>query len=345
MAHALLILWGYSLIDHSSVGRESRNLVMSYPDVLAATVGLVVLVVVGVMSAGAVKRRVKYQTWYFIHLYTYLAIALSFAHQLATGGDFANHPVNRAVWVAMYALVGTMIVWYRTVLPVRDALRHRLRVAAVVPEGPGVASVYVTGRRLDALAVEAGQFFLWRFLTRDGWWQAHPFSLSAAPDGRQLRLTVKAAGDFSADVSRLRPGVRVMAEGPYGAFTWHRRSRRRVLLIGGGIGIAPLRALMEGLPARPGEITMLYRASGPSDVVFQAELDALAARRGAAVHYVVGPRSPDPLGPVRLIELVPDVCQRDVYVCGPPGMIATITDCLSAVGVPRRHIHREDFEY
>jgi ferredoxin-NADP reductase len=245
----------------------------------------------------------------------------------------------------MYCLVGGSLVWYRLVVPLSSALRHRLRLAAVVAEGPGVASLYVTGRRLDALEVEAGQFFLWRFLTRDGWWQAHPFSLSAAPDGRWLRLTVKAAGDFSADIARLRPGVRVMAEGPYGAFTWHRRSRRRVLLIGGGIGIAPLRALMEGLPARPGEITMLYRASGPSDLVFRAELDTLAADRGAVVHYLVGRRSPDPLGPQRLTELVPDVRQHDVYVCGPPGMISTVVDSLSAVGVPRRQIHREDFAY
>jgi ferredoxin-NADP reductase len=218
-------------------------------------------------------------------------------------------------------------------------------VAAVVAEAPGVASLYVTGRRLDTLAAEAGQFFLWRFLTRDGWWQAHPFSLSAAPDGRWLRLTVKAVGDFSTDISRLRPGVRVMAEGPYGAFTWHRRSRRRVLLIGGGIGIAPLRALMEGLTARPGEITMLYRASGPSDVVFRAELDALAAHRGAVVHYLVGGRLPDPLGPERLIELVPDIRQHDVYLCGPPGMISAVVDSLITAGVHRRQIHREDFEY
>lgn len=345
VAHALLILWGYAMVDHSGLTLESRNLVMSYPDVLAATVGLLILVVVGAMSAAALKRRVKYHTWYFIHLYTYLAIALAFAHQLATGGDFATHPVNRMAWIAMYSLVGSLVVWYRLMMPLVSALRHRLRVAAVVAEGPGVASLYVTGRRLDALTVEAGQFFLWRFLTRDGWWQAHPFSLSAAPDGRWLRLTVKAAGDFTADIARLRPGVRVMAEGPYGAFTWHRRSRRRVCLIGGGIGIAPLRALMEGLPARPGELTMLYRASGPADLVFRAELDALAADRGAVVHYLVGRRSPDPLAPPRLIELVPDIRYHDVYVCGPPGMLSAVVESLARVGVPRRHIHREDFEY
>jgi predicted ferric reductase len=345
VAHALCILCGYALVDHSGLGMESRNLVMSYPDVLIATVGLLILIVVAVLSAGAIKRRVKYQTWYFIHLYTYLAIALSFAHQLATGADFATHPVNRAVWVGMYVLVGALLVWYRLVLPVRDALRHRLHVAGVVAEGPGIASVYVTGRRLELLAAEAGQFFMWRFMTREGWWQAHPFSLSAAPDGRRLRLTVKAAGDFTADITRLRPGVRVMAEGPYGAFTWHRRYRRRVLLIGGGIGVAPLRALLEALPARPGEIAMVYRASGPSDVVFRAELDGLAARRGATVYYVVGPRSPDPLGPEQLVELIPDVIQRDVYVCGPPGMMAAMVATLRAVGVPGRHIHREDFGY
>ncbi len=240
IAHAVLTIWGYAVTAHAGLVKETTSVVLSYPDMLAATVGLGLLVAVGILSARAVRRRVTYQTWYFVHLYTYIALALSFAHQFNTGVDFATHPLNRAIWIVMYGGVAALLIGYRVVKPLANMARHRFVVVGTVGEGPGLTSVYVSGQRLWEFDAEAGQFFMWRFLTRDGWWQAHPFSLSAAPNGRWLRLTAKTLGDHSGGLAGLRPGTRVMLEGPYGSFTRHRRRRRKVLLIGAGVGITPL---------------------------------------------------------------------------------------------------------
>jgi ferredoxin-NADP reductase len=234
------------------------------------------------------------------------------------------------------------VLRYRVAQPVVLALRHRLWVHRVV-------SIYVSGRELERLRAEAGQFFRWRFLTRDGWWQAHPFSLSAAPASRMLRLTVKAVGDHTRALQRLRPGVRVVAEGPYGALTGAQWTRRRVLLIAGGIGITPMRALLEGLPGGPGDISLVYRGDLTGARVFARELASLAARRGVLVHYLLGPRAEccprhDPLSAQRLAQLVPDVARRDVYLCGSPGMMATARWALREAGVPRRRVHAERFD-
>jgi ferredoxin-NADP reductase len=204
----------------------------------------------------------------------------------------------------------------------------------------------VSGRRLQELDAEAGQFFMWRFLTREGWWQAHPFSLSAAPNGRWLRFTVKALGDHSALIGGLRPGTRVLAEGPYGRFTDRRRRQRKVLFIGAGVGVTPLRALFESTVAAPGGSAFIYRAGAPGELAFRAELDDIGARRQAPVHYLVGSREehPDYLAPANIQSLVPDVGQRDVYLCGPPGFTEMVTSSLRALGVPRRQIHTESFE-
>lgn len=246
----------------------------------------------------------------------------------------------------MYASVGLLLVTYRVGKPVRDAVRHGLRVDRIVAEGPGLTSIYVTGRRLTDLHAVSGQFFMWRFLTRDGWWQAHPYSLSAAPNRTCLRITVKHLGDHSAGLAHLRPGVRVMLEGPYGAFTEGRRTRRKVLLIAGGVGITPLRALFESLSGRPGDVTLIYRARTADDVVFRHELDVIAAARRVRLHYLVGSttRHPEYLTARHLTELVPDVARRDVYLCGPSTMSMITSAALQAAGVPRRHIYREDFE-
>jgi predicted ferric reductase len=346
IAHTVLTVWGYAATDRVSVVHETNVVIRSYPDVLAATVALVLLIAVGVSSVRLARRHLKHETWYFLHLYTYLAIALSFSHQLATGNDFATHAANRALWVVLYAVTTVLLVTFRLVMPARDAIRHRLEVASVVPEGGGAVSVYITGRALDQMAADAGQFFRWRFLTRDGWWQAHPFSLSAAPNSRFFRITAKGVGDHSRALVHLRPGTRVIAEGPYGNFTTRRRTRPKVLLIAGGVGVTPLRALLEELATRPGQLTLIYRASSERDLLFRSEFDNLAKLKGIAVHYVLGRRNKNlgALGPSQLKRLVPDVVMRDVYVCGPPGMMEDVTKSLRAIGLPRAQLHTERFE-
>lgn len=347
VAHAVLIIWGYALTAHEGVVSETKSVVLDYPDMLAATVGLGLLFAIGVLSARAIRRRVSYHTWYFVHLYTYIALALSFAHQFNTGADFATHPLNRVIWAAMYSTVAALLIGYRVIKPLAYMVRHRFVVVGTINEAPGVISVYVSGQGLQRLPVVSGQFFMWRFLTRQGWWQAHPYSLSAAPNGRWLRLTAKSLGDYSSALANLRPGTRVVLEGPYGAFTQDRRRRRKTLMIGAGIGVAPIRALMESLPTGPGEMTLVYRATEASDLALRLEIDDLAARRGAKVYYLVGSRHdhPEYLSPDHILQLAPDVGHRDVFVCGPESFTEAVRASLRTLGVAARQVHTESFEF
>jgi len=345
IAHALLIIWGYAVSASAPVTTEAWSVVTTQPDVLMATLALFLLVGIGIVSLRAARRRLRYETWYYLHLYTYLAIALAFSHQFAVGPDFAPL-ANRIGWSALYATVGALLLWYRVLAPARLSLRHRLRVAGVRREAPDVVSVVLSGRRLADLTVVPGQFFRWRFLTRDLWWSSHPYSVSGLPQKDLLRITVKERGDHSGSLGWLRPGTRVIAEGPYGALTAATgRRKRKVLLLAGGVGITPLRTMFEKLP---GQVTLLYRASSPRDVVFRRELDAIAQARGATVHYLLGSRAElgwEPLTTERLAGLVPALHRHEVYLCGPPGMIDTAAAALDLAGVPRKRIHREAFDF
>jgi predicted ferric reductase len=347
VAHGLLITWGYAVTAHTNVVSQTGTLLTSYPDVLMATVGGLLLIGVGLASMQAARRRMRYETWYYLHFYTYLAVALAFTHQFADGAEFMNTPVARVGWGAMYAAVAAAILWYRFITPVRQVFRHRLRVASVHREGPDVVSVVIAGRHLDELEAEAGQFFRWRFLTRRMWWVSSPYSLSAAPGRDRMRVTVKALGDHSRLVPLLLPGTRVMAEGPYGALTAARRTRRKVLLIAGGVGVTPLRSLLQTLPGGPGDLTLVYRTGRDTDVVFRDELASIADRRGARVHILSGHRADlghDPLSATALTHNVPDLRHHDVFVCGPAGMTGAVVRALQAAKVPRRQIHSERFE-
>jgi predicted ferric reductase len=348
VAHGLLIIWGYAVTAHVGVVSQTRTLLLNYPDVMAATVAGCLLVGVGISSARAARRRLRYETWYYLHFYTYLAVALAFSHQFATGAEFVDDLQARVVWAAMYGVVGVAVVWYRFLTPVRQAVRHRMRVLVVYPEGPGVVSAIIAGRHLDELQAESGQFFRWRFLCRGLWWVSSPYSLSAGPQPGQLRITVKDLGDHSRALAEVPPGTKVFAEGPYGAVTQAVRRRHKVLLIGGGVGITPLRALFETLPAGPGDLTLVYRASRPEDIVFREELQRLAAQRGASLRFVTGRRADlgfDPLSAPALRANIPDLVDHEVYLCGPAGMTDAVTDALRSAGVPRRQIHHEFFEF
>lgn len=340
VAHVVLLTVGYAQAARTGLWHEFGVLLGQFPDVLAATVGFFIMVAIGVLSIRSIRRRIPRERWWAIHLFMYLALALSFAHVLALGPSFVGHPLTRILWSALWLASAGLVLAYRIGLPVLRSLRHRLRVVEVRAESPDVVSVILKGRHLERLAVAGGQFFEWRFLTPGMWWQAHPFSLSALPRPPHLRLTVRAVGDFTAQVARLRPGTKVAIEGPYGAFTAHHRDRKRALLIAGGVGVTAVRALLEDLP-RGSEPVVLLRAGREEDLVLAGEVEELARKRSGRVHRLVGPRSLVQLD--RLLDLVPDLRQRDVFVAGPEGFVHHVVATIKRLGVADAALHFEVF--
>lgn len=343
-AHVVLITVGYAQAVHSGTLAEIKVLITSYRDILAAVVGFGLLVLAGVTSYRYVRRRMRYETWWVVHLYLYLGLALAFAHQIVTGVSFIGHPLVRALWIVVWAATAGMVIVFRIAQPVWRSLRHQLTVVEVRDEAPGVVSVVCQGRHLDQLAVSGGQFFLWRFLVRDLWWQAHPYSLSALPRPPYLRVTIKVLGDQSRAMARLRPGTRVAIEGPYGTFTPHTRSADGVALVGAGVGITPLRALLEDLPAGT-DVVVVVRASTVGDLVHRAEVAALVKQHGGVLHEVVGSRRKVRFNAHTLRRLIPDIAWRDVYVCGPEGFSAEVVAAAAQLGTPAEQIHQETFGF
>ena len=325
VAHTGLTTAGYALQDASPLSHEIGELLGDYSGVLLATIALGLLIAAAVTSAGALRRRLNARAWHAVHLTVYLAIALGFSHELATGHEFVGQPVARAYWWALYGATAAAVVWVRVVRPLYASLvRHRLRVVAVTPEAPGVVSIEIGGRGLERLGARPGQFFHWRFLAPGLWHRARAYSLSRPP-GETLRITVRGHAPAA--------GTKVVAEGPAGGLA---RTRAKLALIAGGVGIAPVRALLEDAP---GDVAVVYRAADP--VLFRGELDELARRPGVTLHYVRGERGL--FTPERLRALIPDVAERDVFVCGPASMTAAARAALRAAGVPPGQIVTEGF--
>ena len=354
--HVVAITLGYAATSPAGLWGTIVDFVLNYPGMLLAVAGTVALCAVVVTSMRAARRRLRYESWHLIHLYAYLGVGLALPHQLWTGQEFLTSPVATVYWWGLYAAALASVLVWRVGLPVYRSLRHALVVTDVRAENAGVTTVTVGGRHLHRLPVQAGQFLHWRFLGGPGASRAHPYSLSAAPDGQSLRITVAHLGDGSSALSRLRPGTRVMVEGPYGRLHAGVRTRAKVLLMASGIGITPMRALLEDLEQQPGDVALIYRARSDDDVILRDELVALAQARGARLFIATGSRVPDrqswlPANAAHLSDveglrhLVPDVDQRDVYLCGSPGWMSAAERAALDAGVPREHVHLERFAY
>jgi predicted ferric reductase len=346
LVHVVASVWGYALLDKISVPSEISTMLTKgiYPGMITATIGTVFLIGVVVTSIVIVRRRLNYEAWYAVHFLAYAGIALGWFHQIPTGNELVLDTVAADYWRSLYIATIAVIVVWRLALPAAKAWRHALRVVSVVEEAPGVVSIHMTGRSLASLRAQPGQFFLWRFLARGSWWTSHPFSLSAAPADDALRITVKSLGDHTSRMEKIRPGTRVVAEGPFGVFTALARRREKVLLVAGGIGITPVRALLDELD---GDVVVVYRVVSEPDIVFFDELQRVSDERGTTVRYVIGDHATEEgarlLSPEHFRELVPDLDERDVYLCGPPAMIKIAESSLRQAGVARRHLHVERF--
>jgi predicted ferric reductase len=343
--HVALIIAGYAASEAVGYLAESWSLLSTYRWILPATAGFILMMMAGIASWRVARRRMSYETWWVTHLYLYLAIALAYIHAITLGQAFVTHAWARWIWIALYVITFGALIIYRIIKPIAMSLRHDLKVHSVERESADTYSIWISGKNVTDIGARGGQFFGWRFMTPNHWWQSHPYSLSAGPDKKYLRITVKDLGDHSRSLADLKPGTRVVAEGPYGIFTADARSGNHVVLVAGGVGITPVRALLDDLPKNV-RVDLLYRAPKPEALVLHDELDAIArSRPNTRVRYLVGNRRSYPINAKSMTHLIPDFHTADVYTCGPAELVASVRHAAEVVGIPEQRIHDEAFSF
>ncbi|WP_413248884.1 ferric reductase-like transmembrane domain-containing protein [Sinomonas flava] len=359
LAHMGFLLLGYGAAEGLDPVSEAVALWNLVPDMWLAFVSMALFVAVVVTSLVAVRRKMPYEFWHGIHLLSYAAVLTGLPHQFSVGGVFAAGQWQRVYWEAFYWGVVGALVAFRVLAPLARTWRHQLTVSRVVQEADDVVSIEMTGLRLHELTGDGGRFFIWRFLAPGLWWHAHPFSLSAEPHrgayGDTIRITVRSLGRGSAALLGLRPGTKVALGGPYGNFAHASRTRPGLVLAGSGIGITPIRALLERAEFAPGDATVILRAGTDEHVYLRDEIRALCADRGAVLYELVGHRSarsgwlPAHQAGLTLTDYLhpgaPALADSDVYVCGPRDWSDAILADARAAGAADDQLHRERFDW
>lgn len=359
LAHTVLIIMAYALQDGTNLVVEAWQVLWNYPGVAAAALGVACLVLVMATSARRARRRLRYESWHLLHLYAYLGVALAIPHMLLTGNDFVSNPLATTYWWSLWALAAGCVVAFRLVLPQWRSRRHALRVSEVVADGNRGVTVRMHGQNMHLLRARAGQHFVWRFLDGPGWSRGHPFSLSAAPTANGLQISARVVGDGTQRLLQLRPGTRVLVEGPYGRVTNEQRSTPHLLMFGAGAGVAPLVALLEEAEFVPGDAVLVTRERMPEEQMLNEAIGRLVAERGL-VHYALNGRRalvgsswlPAQYAGWQGVDLVRHLAPQrtggqlsecDVYVCGPTEWMTALRTDLREAGVPKERIHAEFF--
>ncbi len=350
IAHPLLVTIGHSMQAGTGFFEQYIDFCKNWEDVLAAVIGTMIMSVAIIFSVLVLKKWVKYEVWYYIHLTFYIAVALILGHQFEVGTDFISNKMFADYWSALYAFTFANLIYYRIIRPIIFFIRHRFKISRLVSETGDATSVYIEGNQIGLFPVEAGQFMIVRFLTRGFRWESHPFSMSCLPNGKNLRISIKGVGDFTKRISDLKPGVSVFIDGPHGIFTSECCKSSKVLMIAGGIGITPIRSLTEEMLSMGRDVVLLYSNRNSASIVFEKELNGLvnsSSGRLKVIHVI----SDDPswsgekgrIDKEKITILVPDFREREVFLCGPPPMMKAVMLTLSNLGVPNKHMHYERF--
>ena len=346
LAHAVVDTLAWASVSDAGFVDELLSLIGQEGWMLSALVATGLFTIIGLSSWRRIKNAIAYETWYFLHLSAYVAVLLGFGHQVTMGSDVSGDRVGLIWWSALAVGLVLIVLTSRVGGLVRAFARPVLRITAIQREADGIGSIHVSGPGLRSLRAAPGQFFIIRAMTAGLWWQPHPFSLSAAPTTAGLRFTVKALGDGSTDLLSARIGTRVVVEGPYGRFTAEEAGGAPVALIAGGVGIGPLRAVLEDCtPDQRPVVVVRLRHEG--EFAHRAEIEALVAQRRGLLHVLAGPRAwfagGDPFRGSVLRQAIPDLTDRHVFVCGPTSMERAVERGLREAGVPSAHVHIERF--
>lgn len=352
--HFLAVIFDYVIKENKTFVEEFLALFKT-EQLATATIAFGIITIIVFTSASTIRKKIPYEFWFYTHLLVYIAIIISFPHQVDFGTDIKNSWLVTGYWWGLYITAISFIIVFRFGKPLYTSMRHQLKVSKIVHETPKVVSIYLTGKRLDKLEQNAGQFYMWKFLTWKTFLQTNPFSISTAPNSNYMRVTISNLGKGTKALQNIKVGTRVMLDGPYGIFTENRRLFKDVTLIAAGVGITPVRSLIEELEANRGDITVIYRGNSKEDMPFIEELQDLVISKGINLHLSIGKRafynswlsaedSPNN-NTEDLLRIAPHVTVSDVYVCGPQAWTKSVEKTLLEANVAKPQIHIEEFAW
>jgi predicted ferric reductase len=327
-------------------------------DSTALTTGLfawILLPALVLLGIGRATLDFSYETWRLLHGFGAALIAGLLLHHTLYAGRYSQDPVLAGIWIVLFSIAMLTLVYVYIIRPLVQ-IRRPWTVQSIKPAGLKTWELTIAPNEHDGLRYKAGQF-VWLNVGHSPFSLAeNPFSISSAPStGKQVKFIIKELGDFTRSVGEIEPGTKAHIDGPHGSLTVSGRDEPGIALIAGGVGIAPLLAILRQLhhdgDRRP--TVLVYGNRVEEQIACKEELASLARLHGTEVAYVLSDPPKNWTGRSGMVDqrligdLFGDAGKRQwLYVlCGPAAMMESVEDTLIGLGVPAHQILSERFQY
>lgn len=290
--------------------------------------------------------KIPYNLWLFTHRFLGVAFILAGIHALILSSNASSSPALR-IYVIVMSVIGIAAFIYKTIMGRILIRKYKYKIIDVDSEVGGI--VHFTMEPIDLpMMYKPGQFVFMRMLDsgvtgiNKEW---HPFSISSSPKDSKLRISIKALGDYTNQLSKIHPGTIAEIEGAYGKFTYTNIKNKNQIWIAGGIGITPFLSMVKDLPETDYKVDLYYSVRTASELMDWRMLNQMAVfkKPDFRVFPFVGDQQEGFLS-VDYVEKHSDgLKDKDIFICGPPVMMTAMRKQLKDKSVPGTSIHTEEF--
>lgn len=339
LLHPLFLAFRYAQISL----RDAAMFFLPFYDEAIAD-GIISLLILMILMVSTFYIKQRYQIWKFFHKFTIVAFIVGIAHTIDIPSDVSRDLVLR-YYVLGLAFLGLIAGLWRSF------------AFSVLNENFDYEIVKINVFNSDILEIEmapkdrkikyeAGQFIFVSFASWAVSSESHPFSIVSVPGENNLRIAVKALGDFTEKMKNLKIGDKVSVEGPFGSFSYKKASSKKQVWLAGGIGITPFLSMAGDLKVGDGySVDFFYCTKNQREEVFLGEMLGVASKNKNFRVFSWCSEEKGHVNARAISDLAGGLQDKDIFLCGPPILMVSLSEQFGKMGINRDKIHWENFDF
>lgn len=281
----------------------------------------------------------RYHVWRFSHKFLGVVFIIGFFHSILIPSDIARS-LPLKIWIMSISVFAMLAYVYRFYKENFDwNFSHIVKSVKTV----GKITEVVMYPKKNILNFKPGQFAFFTFKQPGFSKEDHPFSFTSFPDNKELKIVVKADGDYTEVVKSLKPGSTVRIEGPFGKFYSSPLANKNQIWIAGGIGITPFLSMLSILEDKEIRVHLYWSVSKANEAIYFAELDKIKKENRNFEFTLTITEKASRITAEAIKDIDKDLKNKEIYLCGPSKMMKELNKQFIKLGVSYKRIHFEKF--
>jgi predicted ferric reductase len=311
------------------------------PSHIATNPGIFSLFMMILLLVLTLYLRPKYNIWKWTHKFLGLAFFLASLHVYLIVSDTSRFWPLKLYMLTFIGLGLVSFVGY-SLLGRFLIKKYAYQVVKVTEIAADTWEIQMSPVA-SSIKFKPGQFVFVSFKDKNIGNESHPFSISSGVNDRDLSITVKNLGDYTAKLSQLKSGTPVIIEGAYGALAANIDDTKKQIWIAGGIGITPFISLAKSRTASakiPVEIYYCFRSKEQA-----AHLKYLQSLPSSFTLIPFCAKDQGRLSAEIIKETSGPLENTEIIICAPPAMIQSLRRGLKNLNINNQNIHSEEFSF